>query len=87
MEGVRPQDPEELLVSGVRRDGDAVWFEGDIDEEADLRAAADIARECSAYAVDDDEECYLEGARTCFDCRYRRWRPGGFTCMKGLLPG
>ena len=69
----------------VLREGAAVWFQGDIDCQADLRAASGIAQGCSAYAEDDDDECYLEGARTCFDCRYRRWRPGGFTCMKELL--
>jgi hypothetical protein len=63
-------------------------FAGSVDEDASLTAAAAIARDCEAFSRDDDDECYVEGDEpTCFNCRARRWTPGGFSCTKGLLRG
>lgn len=37
---------------------------------------------CSNYTSDnDDEECISLGSQACFNCLYRRWTEGGFTCM------
>jgi len=58
---------------------------GSLDDPADLAAAAEIAAHCTAFAVDDEDECYLMGARSCFDCRARRWVPGGFSCLRDRL--
>lgn len=65
--------------------GDSFHFVGSIDNGKDYRAALDIAAGCPTYGVDDDDEDYCEGERTCFNCRYRRWLTGGFECMKGIL--
>jgi hypothetical protein len=60
-------------------------FRGSVENREDLLAAAMIAGDCSVYSIDDDDEDYCEGARTCFNCRYRRWLADGFLCVKGLL--
>jgi len=60
-------------------------FRGAIDRDDDLAHAASIAASCSLHRLDDDDEDYLAGARSCFSCRYRRWVPSGFTCMKDAL--
>lgn len=63
-------------------------FEGSVDEPESLTLAEKIACDCAAFALDDDDECYVEGdAPTCFNCRARRWTQGGFSCTKGLLRG
>jgi hypothetical protein len=64
------------------------FFAGSIDDDVDLAAAAAIATSCAGYDRDEDDECYVEGDDpNCFNCRGRRWTPGGFTCMRGLLAG
>ena len=68
----------------VERDGSVV-FRGDLAIEDDLRAASAVAKKCPVYSIDEDDEDYCEGARTCFNCRYRRWLADGFSCAKGLL--
>lgn len=69
----------------IVKDGDGFRFRGSIeDTEAEL-AASECAAKCPAYSIDDDDEDYCEGARTCFNCRYRRWLADGFECMKGFL--
>ncbi len=67
------------------REGAAISFCGSIGNTDDLIAASEIARRCAAYSIDDDDEDYCEGARTCFNCRYRRWLADGFQCVKNLL--
>jgi len=62
-------------------------FVGSLDDPADVMAAAAIAARCETFSVDDEDECYLMGARSCFDCRARRWVPNGFSCMRGALRG
>ena len=65
--------------SGIR-------FVGSVDSDGDVGEAAIIASACDAYRVDVDDEDPLGGEGNCFSCRYRRWVPGGFSCMKTLLP-
>jgi hypothetical protein len=61
-------------------------FVGSVDDVESLAAAAEIARDCDAFSIDDDDECYVEGDEpTCFNCRARRWTGDGFSCTKGLL--
>jgi hypothetical protein len=67
-----------------RRDGE-LEFRGSVHSDDDLAAAARAASACGTYRRDDEDEDPLGGARSCFGCRYRRWIPDGFTCMKGLL--
>jgi hypothetical protein len=62
-------------------------FRGSMESADDLRAAHAIAGRCDAYSIDDDDEDYCDGARTCFNCRYRRWLADGFECMKNRLAG
>jgi hypothetical protein len=63
-------------------------FVGNVDEDESLSAAAGIARDCGAFSLDDDDECYVEGnAPNCFNCRARRWAQNGFSCTRGLLRG
>ena len=67
-----------------RTDGE-LEFRGSVDSDDDLAAAARAAAACGTYRRDDEDEDPLDGALSCFGCRYRRWVPGGFTCMKDLL--
>ena len=45
--------------------------------------AAAVAQTCPAFAEDCEEECTAEEARSCYNCRYRRWTKDSFVCMKG----
>jgi hypothetical protein len=68
----------------TRTDGEPE-FRGSVDSDDDLAAAARTASACGTYRRDDEDEDPLDGSPSCFGCRYRRWVPDGFTCMKGLL--
>jgi hypothetical protein len=65
-------------------------FAGTIGDQQDLDAAARLALSCRVYRIDTDDEDFLDGVRSCFNCRYRRWLSNGFSCAKGFptdLPG
>ena len=55
--------------------------------DGDVEHAAALAAACGSYRRDDEDEDPLDGAVNCFGCRFRRWVPDGFTCLKGLLAG
>lgn len=57
-------------------------FVGTIDIPEDRQIAAKMATACAGYRIDEDDEDYLDGARSCFNCRYRRWLAEGFSCAK-----
>lgn len=50
-------------------------------EDAPAMAAA-AAEECGQFVRDDDDECFFEESVTCYNCRYRRWTPNSFECLK-----
>jgi hypothetical protein len=66
---------------------DGVRFVGSVDSDRDVEKAARLAADCGSYRRDDEDEDPLDGTPNCFGCRYRRWLPDGFACMKGLLAG
>jgi len=72
-------------VAAIEVVGSNVVFRGAVDLDDDLLEAARIAAVCPAYRRDDEDEDPVDGARSCFGCRYRRWVPDGFTCMAGRL--
>jgi hypothetical protein len=43
--------------------------------------AADIAEKCSSFVSDVEEEQIADEARSCYNCRYRRWTARSFFCM------
>lgn len=47
----------------------------------DYAGAARIAAGCSAFAADEVDEWAADEARSCFNCRWRRWTTNSFTCM------
>ena len=53
------------------------------------RENADYAHEragaCPDFREDCDDECIGDAPVSCYNCRYRRWKPIGFNCMKGRL--
>jgi hypothetical protein len=69
----------------LRRTDGQLEFRGSLDSNDDLATVARAAAACGAYRRDDEDEDPLSGALSCFGCRYRRWVPGGFTCMKDRL--
>jgi hypothetical protein len=73
-------------VAVLEQTDGGVRFDGSVDADVDVEAAARLASACAAFRADDEDEDPLGGVRTCFGCRFRRWVPGGFTCMKALLP-
>ena len=50
--------------------------------QAEALAAAEAER-CAAFVRDCEEECFSAAERSCYNCRWRRWLPEGFQCMKG----
>jgi len=72
--------PPEQTRAGVR-------FIGSCDVDGDVERAATLAAACGSYRRDDEDEDPLDGAVNCFGCRFRRWAPYGFTCLKELLAG
>jgi len=72
-------------VAVLKRTDVELQFRGSVDSDDDLALAARAASACGTYRRDDEDEDPLGGALSCFGCRYRRWIPDGFTCMKGLL--
>jgi hypothetical protein len=72
-------------MATLRRTNGELEFWGSVCSDDDLAVAARAAAACGTYRRDDEDEDPLGGALSCFGCRYRRWTPDGFTCMKGLL--
>jgi hypothetical protein len=60
-------------------------FRGSVNDRDDVRIAGLIADTCPDYSLDEDDEDYCDGTRTCFNCRYRRWLAEGFSCVRGHL--
>jgi hypothetical protein len=46
------------------------------------RLAGQAARQCPSFIPDDDDERVSDEALSCYNCRYRRWTPDSFECMK-----
>lgn len=65
-------------VNGIRQ------FIGDPGAKEDFYASTLLAKACSNFREDDNEEIYVENARSCYNCRYRRWARQGFTCHKNF---
>ena len=45
--------------------------------------AARAAAACALFKEDCEEELAADEARSCYNCRYRRWTRNSFVCMKG----
>lgn len=58
--------------------GNTLFSAGD---EAWEKAAA-MARACRFFTADDEDEWTADEARSCYNCRYRRWTVETFACMK-----
>jgi hypothetical protein len=43
-------------------------------------AAAAAALQCPGFVPDVEEEQVADEARSCYNCRYRRWSATSFTC-------
>ncbi len=52
----------------------------------DTAAAEACATVCGRFAWDDDEECVDDSTVCCYNCRYRRWSPASFHCMRRNTP-
>jgi len=44
--------------------------------------AEQAAVECGKFLADEEEEFAADEMVSCYNCRYRRWTPDGFMCMK-----
>ncbi|MDF9409525.1 hypothetical protein L7E55_14360 [Pelotomaculum isophthalicicum JI] len=73
-------DTREVLSKSMEETGGAKCFPGD----NSINATVVFATSCSFYKDDVEEEIYLEGVLTCYNCRYRRWTRPGFSCFKNF---
>ena len=48
----------------------------------DYITASKIAVVCKWFNPDVDEEWVCDDKFSCYNCRYRRWTPDSFQCMK-----
>ena len=46
----------------------------------DWPGAARAAEDCQSFLLDVEEELVADAARSCYNCRYRRWTAASFTC-------
>ncbi len=46
----------------------------------DWQGAARVAALCLSFRPDVEEEQIADEARSCYNCRYRRWSTVSFTC-------
>jgi hypothetical protein len=46
----------------------------------DWPGAARAAEGCQSFLPDVEEEQVADAARSCYNCRYRRWTAASFTC-------
>ena len=46
----------------------------------DWQGAARVAALCASFRADVEEEQIADDARSCYNCRYRRWSTVSFTC-------
>jgi len=72
-------------VAVLEQTSAGILFHGTVDSDEDVALAVRLASDCIRYRADDEDEDPL-GRVSCFACRYRRWAPDGFTCVKGALP-
>lgn len=56
----------------------------EIDTKNDFDVPVIIAQACPQYKEDVEDELYCEDLLSCYNCRYRRWERGGFSCYKGF---
>lgn len=66
-------------VNGVKH------FLGDPGDKEDFFASTVLAGACKHFKEDDAEEIYVDDARSCYNCRYRRWARQGFNCYKNFV--
>lgn len=50
----------------------------------DFAVVARIAAACPGFSPDDADEWVADEARSCYNCRARRWTPASFVCLRGF---
>jgi hypothetical protein len=58
------------------------WFTGKAENPEAYNSAVTIAKACHEFRMDVEDEIVYDDETTCYNCRYRRWNPEGFTCYK-----
>ena len=48
----------------------------------DWSQAAKIAKDCSNFKIDVEDELVSDETVSCYNCRYRRWSSKSFTCLR-----
>ena len=51
----------------------------------DWPGAEQAAEDCQSFLPDVEEERVADAARSCYNCRYRRWTAASFTCSSQIL--
>lgn len=78
---------DEVLLKFIREKEGIMCFFGDSSVQEHLHATMLLAGACKEYREDVDEELFMDEALTCYNCRFRRWAPAGFSCYKGFPVG
>lgn len=66
----------------IREIGGTRNFCGSEKNTDDFKDTIILAKACTSYKVDVDEEVDWDNEITCYNCRYRRWTKYGFSCFK-----
>ncbi|WP_423801899.1 hypothetical protein [Neobacillus sp. SAB-20_R2A] len=64
------------LVNGLK------LFSGNAELPEVFETTVSVAKNCPDFRLDVEDEIVYENVTTCYNCRYRRWNPEGFTCYK-----
>ena len=65
-----------------RQEGGQNEFSGG---KEDFTGAAAIACSCLEFVPDDSDEWVADEARSCYNCRARRWTRDSFICLRRLI--
>ena len=63
----------------IKNEAGQVQFKGG---KNDWSEAAEIAGSCPHFLEDYEGEIVAEEARSCYNCRFRRWTAASFVCLK-----
>lgn len=58
------------------------YFNGDAEQADVLETTVSMAKSCREFQMDVEDEVIYENLKTCYNCRFRRWIPNGFSCFK-----
>lgn len=74
----------DIILKFIREIDGVRHFCGNENSKEDFDATVTLAKACSQYIIDLDEEVNWDNEITCYNCRYRRWTNLGYSCYKNF---